>query len=364
MGVRLPARLCLRVVLAFLAGSQAGCTDNGDARERAKPSTSAAAGPSVPDPLATIGDEKITLADVRARVGDQLDQLDLQYRQARDKLIGGALDTLVRARLFEAESRKTGRTVEQLVAAELSGNVEPSETEIKAWFEENQARLGGRTLEQVRPQIAAFLRDQRRAKAATKIENRLRGERHVTVAFQAYRLQFKNDGAPTLGGKDATVTLVEFSDFQCPYCKLAAPSVKQVAQKFGDKVQIVYRQYPIESLHPFARKAAEASLCANDQGKFWQLHDAMFADQTRLAVNDLKLTARRLGLDGTEFDNCLDSGRHAAQVQNDLKEGQRVGLTGTPTMFINGIIVDGGAVGFSVLEGLIEHELSRRAPTS
>jgi len=126
----------------------------------------------------------------------------------------------------------------------------------------------------------------------------------------------------------------------------------------------VYCQYPIESLHPFALKAAEASLCANDQGKFWQLHDAMFADQTRLAVNDLKLTARRLGLDGTEFDNCLDSGRHAAQVQNDLKEGQRVGLTGTPTMFINGIIVDGGAVGFSVLEGLIEHELSRRAPTS
>ena len=365
VGVRLSGRLWLgAVACAVLAGSQAGCADNGDARERAKPTAAIASGPSIPDPLATIGDEKITLADVRARVGEQLDQLDMQYRRARDKLIGGALDTIVRSRLLEAESKKTGKTVEQVVAAEISGSIEPSDTEIKAWFDDNQARLRGRTLEQVRPQIATFLREQRRAEAATKVENRLRAEHRVTVAFEPYRLQFRNDGAPTSGRKDAPVTLVEFSDFQCPYCKLAAPSVREVAKKFGDKVQIVYRQYPIESLHPFALKAAEASLCANDQGKFWELHDAMFADQTRLAVNDLKQTARRLGLDGREFDSCLDSGRHAEQVQNDLKEGERAGLTGTPTIFINGVIVDGGAVGFSVLEGLIEQELSRTAPKS
>ena len=240
----------------------------------------------------------------------------------------------------------------------------PPTAEIKAWFDDNQARLGGRTLDQVRSQIAAFLRNQHRAEAATKLEDRLRAEHRVRVAFEPYRLQFRNDRAPTLGRKDAPVTLVEFSDFQCPYCKLAAPTVKEVARKFGDKVQIVYRQYPIESLHPFALKAAEASLCANDQGKFWELHDAMFADQTKLAVSDLKQTARRLGLDGKAFDSCLDSGRHADQVQNDLKEGQRFGLTGTPTMFINGVIVDGGAVGFSVLEGLIKRELSRTAPRS
>jgi protein-disulfide isomerase len=341
-----------------------GCANNGDAQKQAKPGAAVASGPSIPDPVATIGDERITLADVRRRVGDQLDQLDLQYRRARDKLIGGALDTIVRSRLFEAESKKTGKTEEQLVAAEISGSIEPSDAEIRAWFDDNQARLGGRTFDQVRSQIATFLRNQHRAEAATKLDDRLRAEYRVTVGFEPYRLQFRNDGAPTLGRKDAPVTLVEFSDFQCPYCKLAAPTVKQVAQKLGDKVQIVYRQYPIESLHPFAFKAAEASLCANDQGKFWELHDAMFADQARLAVSDLKQTARRLGLDGKEFDSCLDSGRHIEQVQNDLKEGQRVGLTGTPAIFINGVIVDGGAVGFSVLEGLIKQELSRTAPRS
>jgi protein-disulfide isomerase len=366
VGVHISGRFSLGVVAwAAIAASQVGCADNGDAREHARPTAAVTSGPSTPDPLATIGVEKITLADVRARVGDELDQLDVQYRRERDKLIGGAIDTIVRARLFEAESKRTGKTEDQLLASEITGSsIEPSDAEINAWFNDNQARLGGRSLEQIRPQIAAFLRNQRRADAVTKLEDRLRAEHRVTVAFEPYRLQFKNDGAPTLGRKDAPVTLVEFSDFQCPFCKQAAPTLKQVAQKFGDKVQIVYRQYPIESLHPFAPKAAEASLCANDQGKFWELHDAMFADQTKLAVTDLKQTARRLGLDGKEFDSCLDSGRHVEQVQKDMKEGQRVGITGTPMMFINGVVVDGGAVGFSVLEGLIRRELSRTAPTS
>ena len=364
-GARTRVRFPFGVVTwAAIAAGPVGCVDNGDAREHAKSAAVVASGPSAPDPLATIGNDRITLTDVRARVGDQLDLLDLQYRRERDRLIGGALDTIVRARLFEAESKKTGRTQEQLIAGEISGSAEPSDAAIKAWFDDNQERLGGRTLEQVHSQIAAFLRNQQRAEAATKLEDRLRAQQRVSVAFEPYRLQFNNDGAPALGKKDAPVTLVEFSDFQCPFCKQAAPTVKQVAQKLGDKVRIVYRQYPIESLHPFALKAAEASLCANDQGKFWELHDAMFADQTRLGVNDLKQTARRLGLDGRAFDSCLDSSRHADQVQADLKEGQRVGLTGTPTMFINGVIVDGGAVGFSVLEGLIKQELSRRAPKS
>jgi protein-disulfide isomerase len=364
--VQVPGRISLGVVAwAAIAASQAGCGNSGDAQKHAKPTaTAVASNPSIPDPLATIGDGKITLADVRARVGDQLDQLDIEYRRARDKLIGGAVDTIVRSRLFESESKRTGKTEDQLVAAEITGSIEPSDAEINTWFNDNQARLGGRSLDQVRSQIAAFLRNRRRADAATKLEDRLRAEHRVTVAFEPYRVQFTNDGAPTLGRKDAPVTLVEFSDFQCPFCKQAAPTLKQVAQKFGDKVQIVYRQYPIESLHPFALKAAEASLCGNDQGKFWELHDAMFADQTRLAVSDLKQTARRLGLDGNAFDSCLDSGRHVAQVQKDIQEGQRVGITGTPMMFINGVVVDGGAVGFSMLEGLIRHELSRKAPTS
>jgi len=341
-----------------LSSALGACAKDGDARTKAEaPAKSADSG--VATVLATVGDEKIGLNDLRGRVGDQLDQLDMQYRRARDKLIGAALDSVVRDRLLQAESKKTGKTPDQLLVAEMPGGPEPSDVEISAWYNENQARVGGRTLDQVRSQIADYLRTERRAEAGRKLEQRLWSEYRVTMAFEPYRIQFTNDGAPTLGSKDARVTLVEFSDFQCPYCRAAAPTLKQVAQKFGDKVLIVYRQSPITSIHPFAFKAAEASLCAHDQLKFWEFHDALFQDQSKLAVSDLKATARRLGMDGKKFDACLDAGRYVEQVQNDVKEAERIGSNGTPAIFINGTYVEGGSVPFSVLEGLIDKELAR-----
>ena len=355
--------VCTLACFALVAAI-GGCANSSGAAEKpttAGTSAASSSGTALPEVLATIGDEKITLADVRGRAGDQLDQLDTQYERARDKLIGQALDTLVRARLLAAESKKTGKTEEQLVAAELTGSPEPSEVEISAWFNDNQARLGGRSLDQVRAQIADYLRKERRAEAVNKLERRLTAEHKVAFAYEPYRLELSNAGSPTLGKSDAPVTLVEFSDFQCPYCKASAPTLKQVAKAFGDKVQIVYRQYPITSIHPFAFKASEASLCANDQGKFWEMHDAMFEDQSKLAVSDLKQTARRLGMDGKKFDACLDGGRYVEQVQNDLKEAERIGVTGTPAMFVNGRVVEGGSVGFSVLERQIQKELARTA---
>jgi protein-disulfide isomerase len=351
------ARIGGLVAVSAVCGA---CADVGAARENAAPTPPVAAvATGVPDVLATIGDEKVTLADVRARTGEQLDQLDMQYVRARDKLVGGALDSIVRERLIGAEATKRGKSADELIVAEMGGPAEPSAVEIGAWFEENKARVGGRTLDAVRSQITDLLRTERRTAAMAKLEQRLRDERKVTVVFEPHRLQFANEGAPTLGPKDAPVTLVEFSDFQCPYCQSVAPTLKQVARAFGDSVQIVYRQYPIASIHPFAVKAAEASLCAHEQGKFWELHDVMFQDQKQLAVSDLKAKARRLGLDGKKFDACLDTGRFVEQVQNDQREGLRVGVNGTPAMFINGTYVEGGSVPFSVLEPLIRKELSR-----
>jgi len=355
--------------LAFSLGL-GGCSNQKAAAAAQSESSSAApaAAPAtagdLPATLATVGTENITLADVRNRVGEQLDQLDIQYKRTRDKIIGSALDSILHERLIAAETKKTGKTADELLAAEVKGSALPSEIEIAAWYNENQARLGGKTLDQLRPQISDLLAKQRKAEAVANLEDRLRKEHAVKVAFQPFRMTFTNDGAPTLGKKDAPVTLVEFSDFQCPYCQAAAPALKQVAQKFGDKVQIVYRQYPIPSLHPFAFKAAEASLCANEQGKFWALHDAMFEDQKKLAVSDIKATAKRLGMDSQKFDSCLDSGRYVEQVQNDQREGSRIGVNGTPAMFINGTYVEGGSVPFSVLEALIKKELSRINPKS
>jgi protein-disulfide isomerase len=124
-------------------------------------------------------------------------------------------------------------------------------------------------------------------------------------------------------------------------------------------VRIVYRQYPIPSLHPYAFKAAEASLCAHEQGKFWQLHDAMFQDQNKLAIRDLKDKAARLGVDQKKFDGCLDSGKYTEKVQEDLRDGARAGVTGTPALFVNGVPIDGGAVGFDLVAKALDKELAR-----
>lgn len=322
----------------------------------------AASSSDMPQVLATVGDEKITLADVRARAGDQLDQLEIQYQLAKHKIVGTALDSILFDKTLRAEATKTGKSVDALVAAEAGPNgFNPSDADIAAWYQENQSRVGGRTLEQVRTQIADLLRTERRNAAERQLEQRLRAERKVSLAYEPFRVQINNEKAPTLGKSDAPITLVEFSDFQCPYCQATVPTLKQVEQKYGDKVQIVYKQFPL-GIHPFAPKAAEASLCANEYGKFWEMHDAMFQDQQKLSVSDLKQTARRVGIDGKKFDACLDAGRYVEQVQNDQKEGQRLGVNGTPAMYINGLAVEGGAVPFTKLESLIEKELARAKP--
>ena len=165
-------------------------------------------------------------------------------------------------------------------------------------------------------------------------------------------------GAPSWGPKDAKVTIVEFSDFQCPYCSRVVPTLKQVVEAYDGQVRLVFRQFPLRSIHPQAQKAAEASLCAADQGKFWEMHDAMFADQRQLTDDSLKAKAQALGMDAEGFNQCLDSGQYAAAVQADLDAGQAVGVSGTPAMFINGRFAS-GALPYDQLAAMVEQELAR-----
>jgi protein-disulfide isomerase len=343
--------------------SIAACSKDGPDTAQAAPSAVGTEA-SIPDVLATIGNDKITIGDIRTRTGDKLDQLEAQYLKARSKTIEDALQEILRERVIVAEANKTGKTIEDLVLAEAGGTYDPTDVEIEAWFNENKSRLGNRTVDEVRAQIADLLRKKRRDDAAEKLQNRLNEQNKVAINFQPFRLAFNNTNAPTMGKEGAKVQLVEFSDFQCPFCRQFAPTLHQVAKNYGDKVQIVYRQYPIPSLHPSAFKAAEASLCANDQGKFWALHDMMFLEQDRLAVSDLKEKAVRLGMDKTKFSQCLDTGKYTEQVQRDTQEAIRSGANGTPAVYVNGVEVPGGAVPYSSVAAAIERELARVPKTN
>ena len=144
------------------------------------------------------------------------------------------------------------------------------------------------------------------------------------------------NNSQVLGSEDAKVTIVEFSDFQCPACGAAHPVVKQVIKEYGDKIFFVYRHFPLLATHQYALKAAEAAEAAGEQGKFWEYHDILFANQDNLKTEDLKNYAKQIGLDVKKFNEALDSGKHKDKVLSDLDDGEKFGVTSTPTFFING----------------------------
>lgn len=160
---------------------------------------------------------------------------------------------------------------------------------------------------------------------------------------------------PFFGPENAEVTIVEYSDFQCPYCTRVVPTINQIKEKYGDRVKIVFKDFPLSS-HPYAQKAAEAAQCAHEQGRFWEYHDTLFANQGSLGIASLKQYASGLGLDTEQFNSCLNSGKYAAEVQEDFSDGRAAGVSGTPTFFINGKKLV-GAQPFSVFESAILDEL-------
>jgi len=179
-----------------------------------------------------------------------------------------------------------------------------------------------------------------------------------TTTGNNQRVTVSVDDDPVLGDQNAPVTIIEFSDFECPFCgRFFSNTLPQLTREYIDtgKVKLVYRDFPL-SFHPNAQKAAEAGECADDQGKFWEMHDKIFENQKAMSVVDLKSYAASLGLDTSEFNSCLDSGKHAKEIQKDISDGSKYGASGTPTFFINGIKLV-GAQPFSAFQQIIESEL-------
>jgi protein-disulfide isomerase len=168
---------------------------------------------------------------------------------------------------------------------------------------------------------------------------------------------------PSRGPSEATVTIVEFSDFQCPYCRRAGAILDELLERYPDDVRVVYRHMPLESIHPRARPAAVASLCAEQQGLFWEFHDAVFAGPNPLEDADLLQLATGIGADLEAFDACRASGSHEARVDADVAAARELGITGTPAFLVNGVMLR-GAQPVAAFERIIEHELAlaRGAP--
>jgi protein-disulfide isomerase len=356
--------LCGLASSSALAAPQPTTTKPQAAPVKAAPRTPAA-GPSCgrlapAQAIATIDGRKVTYGEIAGTVEALERQAEAEYLEKVYQLRSGALDQLIAMRVVEAEARRAGKpTAEWLDQEFLSKLPEPADAAVAEAYEQNKAQLSGVTLEQARPQLVEYLRH---AEGQRRFPGYLQGlvERHevknLLVAPEPLRVAVAPVG-PSRGAEKAKVTIVEFSDFECPFCSRAGATLAQVMEKYGDKVRVVYRQFPLE-FHPRARKAAEASLCAGEQGKFWELHDRMFADQGKLAPEQLKAAARELGLDGDRFDACLDAGAQGAAVEADVKAGQAVGVQGTPAFFVNGVFLN-GAVPLEQFVAAIDRELKK-----
>jgi len=293
-----------------------------------------------PDVVATVDGESITAADLDETTAASVAKLEEQvYQIKRDRL-----DEMIGDRLLAAEAKRRAITVDALIALEVTGKVAPvTDDDVAKFVTANRQRIQGDPAA-LAPRIKAYLGDQHLTARREAFIGSLRAKAAVDVLLKgppAKRFAVKTEGFPTRGNGSAPVTIVEFSDFHCPYCRAAQPTLSALLSKYPDKVRIVYRHFPLDSLHPEARQAAEASWCAEQQNKFWQYHDRLYANGPDGSTPTLERIATEAGLDAARFNSCLSGSDAKAAVQRDVDEGVRFGVDGTPGFFVNGRMLSG-----------------------
>ena len=315
--------------------------------------------------VAIVNGVDIDQKDLEEEAADQLEQVEnarlqceTEAKSQRHTVLENAVERVIRRRLLQVEADSRGIDSDAVTEEILKGVPETTQEEIDAWWEANKNRVN-KPKEDVEEQIRQLLARQRRLEVESNFFEALKDRYEVSYLLEPMRFEVADEGYPSIGPDDAVVTVVEFSDFECPYCKRVLPALEQVKNNFRDEVRLVFRQYPL-GMHANAAKAAEASLCARDQGKFWEMHDLLFEEQGKLKVADLKDKAGRLGLDEDAFAECLDSSQYAEDVSKDITEGSRAGVSGTPAMFVNGRFVS-GAVPYEKLAQVISEEIRRAA---
>jgi predicted DsbA family dithiol-disulfide isomerase len=316
--------------------------------------------------MATIDGVPITETQARMEGAQALDSLELQMLKTKalaarneHEILEKSIERIIEDKLLRAEAEKRGISKEELLAREVQQKIaEPTAGEVDAFYEENKQRIG-KPKEEVAATIGKYLKREQERDITEALLQKLEKEHRVIRLLEPLRYNVVASGRPSLGPDSAPVLLVLFSDFQCPYCKRFNGTMKEVLKKYGDRVHMVFRQFPLNEIHPDAQKAAEASLCAEAQGHFWEMHDLLFQNQNNLRDQELKDRASKLGLDVTAFNGCMDSSRKGNIVYEDLRAGAAVGVEGTPALFINGRFLYGSR-SFEEVAAIIDEELKAK----
>jgi predicted DsbA family dithiol-disulfide isomerase len=327
---------------------------------QAKPPVMGPAGADRAAIVARIDGEAVTSGELDDSIRGALIRADIDHLQKVHDVRSEGLDKLVNDRLIAKKAKAAGSSsTDAFIEKEVYGTIQmPSDDEQHQLYE--QAQAAGKQLppyDEIKGEIAQFIRERKKEAALKAYTDKLRAEAKVETLLPPLLMPKVNVEAvgPSRGTENAPVTIIEFSDYECPFCGRAEPTVKEVLETYKGKVRLVFREFPLP-MHDHAQKAAEAALCALDQNKYWEMHEKMFANQRSLEVPELKEYAKALAMDSTRFDKCLDGGEKAKDVAASQKAGEDAGVSGTPAFFINGRPIF-GAVPIERFKEVIDAEL-------
>jgi protein-disulfide isomerase len=307
--------------------------------------------------VAIVNGKEITEPELLDRVRGEVLKFEAQMYEVRRN----GVEELISEYLLEQAAKGRGLTGEQLLQQEVDSKVgEVTAKEIEDFYAANQARIR-KPLNEVRPQLLNYLQQNKLTGARRTYLKGLRDQAQVKMYLTPPIVQVSAEGAPFKGPQSAPITIVEFSDFQCSYCKRVLDVLNQVLERYPDKVKLAFRDFPILNIHPHAQKAAEAAHCAAEQGKFWEYHDLLFEKQDDIPTTNFAEHAKALGLEITGFQACLNSQKYKEKVERNYADGVKAGVSGTPAFFINGRLVS-GAQPLEAFKAVIDEELERLGP--
>ena len=320
--------------------------------------------------VADVHGKPITFGDVLDEAHGDLDrqqqvyesrrhQLDADYARAEQSTLEDKLNTLINRQVLTLEANAHHTTPLKLLATVKAPEV--TDSEVRALYDSRKTD-GTPPFEQVASMIRSGLENQNTQTALNDYYAKLRAKYGVEDLLQPLRVQVAAVG-PSRGPQDARVTVVEFGDYQCPFCRKLEPTLQSVLQQYSHQVRFVFRNFPLTEIHPEALHAAQAAVCAQEQGEFWPMHDAIFADQAPLSIGSLRAIAGKVGVDSSKFESCVRSQTPNKIIHEDVEAGDELAVEGTPTLFIDGRYLN-GAVSRETLVSVIEDELQRHAAQS
>ena len=284
--------------------------------------------------LATVNDKPITMGDIESSLRPLIFSVQEQVYALRKQ----DLELKINDTLLTQEAQKKGVTTRALLETEVGARVaRVTDADAQAFYDQNKERISG-DFAQTKAQIVQYLQERKEREATVTYADQLRRTAKLEMNLTAPvspSFSIATDDQPVKGSPSAVVTIVEFTDFECPSCARQHPVLERIVSEFGERVRLVVRDFPL-SQHANARKAAEAAEAAREQGKYWEYVGVLFRNQSALGVDKLRQYATDLGLDRARFDASLESGKFAEKVQRDVMDGRKLGINGTPTLYVNG----------------------------